>query len=349
METLRISSGKLSSIPSVYQATVHELSEFNNAWRRGDLPTIEWDLTEIRTGHINVAAASFFLAIAHRIRQFTGKRQPVRIEWHPKIFSFLEDINFFKVANEYDLFEWPFEIGGYEDGVINPNTKILAYEKLSQRPDQNSKDDLSKWKKKHREYYRTNIIDKCEALFSSDDDFGRNSNYPLIISRTCAEIAVNSLLWGESAAFLGLQRTRNMIFISVSDVGLGFRSSFAQKNEHTSFLKDSTIDLDIASLALGSVINENDFGLKRAISTIIELNGNISLSSGKGEIQWGNDLWKDYLYQIDNHGLYKAINTLPKPIFKSSRELKQTGYSRSWKDSIRGSRISFSIPLGGRL
>lgn len=347
MELLKISAGRLNSIPAVYQATVHKLSEFNDAWRKGNLPSIEWDLTEIRTGQINVAAASFFLAIAHRIRQYTGRSQSVRVEWHPKTFSFLEDINFFRVADEYDLFDWPYEIGGYEDGLINPNTKILAYEKLSERPNLENRSDLSNWKKVHREYYRKNIIDKCEALFTSSDEFGRNSNYPLVISRTCAEIAVNSLLWGESAAFIGLQRTRNMIFISVCDIGLGFKSSFIKKNEHVSFLKETELDPDIVSLALGAVVNQNDFGIKRAISTIIELGGNISLSSGKGEIHWGRELWTRYLNGTENHGVYQGINELPKPVFKTDRDLKYNGYCRKWKDSIRGTRISFSIPLGG--
>ncbi|MGI2046671.1 hypothetical protein [Shewanella oncorhynchi] len=348
MNELKIKVGPLSSIASVYSSTVSQLEEFNNAWKLGTLPIIEWDLSDIRTGHINVAAASFFLALAHRVRQFTNESQPIKIDWHPKTFSFLEDINFFQVANEYDLFDWPYEIGGYDDGLINPNTKILAYDKISIKPNLKKPDEVSEWKKSHREAYRRNIIDKCEALFIDNDNFNNSKDLPLIISRTCAEMATNSLLWGESAAFLGLQRSRNMIFISVSDIGLGFKNSFISKNEHVEFLKNTTVDKDIASLAIGSVINKNEFGIKRAISTVLELGGNITISSGKGEIQWGRTLWNRYLEDIENKKLYKAIESLPESINKSDLDEKINGFSRKWSASIRGTRVSFTIPLGGR-
>lgn len=347
MNELKIKVGPLSSIASVYSSTVSKLEEFNNAWKLGALPIIEWDLSDIRTGHINVAAASFFLALAHRVRQFTNESQPIKIDWHPKTFSFLEDINFFQVANEYDLFDWPYEIGGYDDGLINPNTKILAYDKLSSKPNLSIPDEVSEWKKSHRETYRRNIIDRCEALFLDNDHFN-NKNLPLIISRTCAEMATNSLLWGESAAFLGLQRSRNMIFISVSDIGLGFKNSFISKNEHIEFLSKTTIDKDIASLAIGSVINKNEFGIKRAITTVIELGGNITISSGKGEIHWGKTLWLSYLENIEKESLYDAIESLPENINKSDSDAKNHGFCRKWSASIRGTRVSFWIPLGGK-
>ncbi|HFQ5431645.1 hypothetical protein ACSTD8_01705 [Vibrio vulnificus] len=344
MEKIIIDVGGLRSVSSVYFSTRKSLDNFNLAWRSGHQPSVVWDLRQIKAGKINVAAVAFLLALAHRVRQFTGRKQNVVIEWHPNLFTFLSDINFFSVSDSYDLFHWPFEIGGFESGKTNPNTKIISYDQLENVPTMDDIDGISHWKRIHRENYRSDIINSCEALFSVND-VNSPTKLPLIMSRTCAELVTNSLLWGDATPFIGLQRTKNRIFISVSDVGKGLRQSLSQKKVLD---KAGNFDPNLASIALACIMNQNDFGLKRAISTVTELGGNISISSGNSEISWGRELWASYLHIVDSSGIIPALSLIKNSeIMEGSVSLEQReyGYFRLWPTSIRGTRVSFSIPI----
>jgi len=347
MENILIDVGTLQSTSSVFYSTNTGLVEFTEKWSKGHQPSITWDLRNLRVGKVNVAAASFLLAIAHRVRSFTGRKQDILIEWHPKQFTFLYDINFFDLADDYDLFDWPFDIGGYDSGIINPNTKILAYDKLIETPDLNNIQEISEWKQLHREEYRSNIINRCEALFALKDNH-RKRSLPLIMSRTCAELVTNSLLWGDSTSFVGLQRTTSRIYISVSDIGKGFKYSLSNKGILKKLNSSVDIESDLVSIIIGCVINENDFGLKRAISTVIELGGNITLSSSKGEVHFGANMWERFIFDIQNCDMEIAINNMISDFFingKLAIEDREAGYLRSFTSSIRGTRISFTIPL----
>lgn len=337
-----INIGGLEGIASVYKHTSKGLQEFNDCWKRGEQSIIHWDIRSLRNKEMNISAISFFLAIAHRVRHFVGYPQPVLIDWNPSIFGFLSDIGFFKIANSYDLFKWPYDIG-HEVGKTNPNTKLLAYNQLSQLPDISNENQLSEWKKRHRENYRADIIDKCESLFVQKDKQKLGANLALVMSRTCAEIAINSLLWGQSAAFLGLQRSGKRITISISDIGIGLKSSLISKQAHLNLLNNS--NSDITSIALCSVTNENGFGLKRAVSTVIKLGGSISIASNSGEIFWRESIWNDFVKCFDANGAENAILKLPTPIYKAEHCDRENGYIRKWDDSIRGTRVSFSIPI----
>jgi hypothetical protein len=346
MGNITIRVGAMQSVSSVYFSSRKGLDEFNKEWALGHQPSVTWDLSQLKPGRVNVAAIAFLLALAHRIRAFTGRKQKAVIEWHPNLFSFLFDINFFTVSDNYDLFDWPFEIGGFEGGTTNPNTKILAFNQLESVPDMSDVEGIAKWKQVHREKYRANIIHSCEALFSVNEN-SNPKNLPLIMSRNCAELVTNSLLWGDATPFIGLQRTKGKIFISVSDIGRGLRSSLIQKRLMARENSD-----ELHAIALACVINKNDFGLKRAISTVVELGGNISISSGQCEINWGADLWRSFLSDIENKHFGHAVQQLTlscDDINEMPYEKRMNGFLRTWPSSIRGTRVSFSIPLEGKL
>jgi len=342
-QEIYISIGGLESVASVYKHTSKGLQEFNDRWRNGEKPIIRWDFRSLKHKGISISALAFFIAIAHRVRHFIGYSQPVFIDWNPRILSFLYDIDFFKVANSHDLFEWPYEIGGFDTGKINPNTKLLSYNQLSELPNIKDNIQLSNWKRLHRESYRHDIINKCESLFIQKDEHTLGPNLALVMSRTCAEIAINSLLWGQSAAFLGIQRSNRRITISISDIGVGLKSSLISKNLYINSLNNE--QSDIIAIALCSVINENDFGLKRAISTVINLGGSISIASNSGEILWCNSLWSEVVNCFDGNNAESLISQLPKSIYKAMPIDREKGYVRKWSNSIRGTRISFSIPI----
>ena len=349
MQNININIGFLNSPSAFYFSSRKGLEEFNRGWQSGFQPSVCWDLRQLTVGKINVGAVAFFLAVAHRVRHFTGQSQDILLEWHPKQFSFLSDIGFFEISDQYDLFNWPFTIGGFESEYINPSTKIMSFEQILPPPDYNDETTVAEWKQLHRETYRTEIINNCEALFSSKLH-STNRNLPLIMSRTCSELVTNSLLWGNATSFVSFQRTKSNIFINVCDIGRGFKQSLRSKDAFENLKKeDNSID-DIYAIGLGSVINENDFGLKRAISTVMDLGGDITILSNSGELHWAKPLWESYLQDIDSSGLDYALDSLHTgSIIQTSEErkkLKDRGFSRSWSSSIRGTRIGFYIPIG---
>ncbi len=347
---IQIDVGSLRSPTGVYFSTRKGLEAFNQEWYRGHQPSVCWNLQQLSAGKINVAAAAFFLALANRMRSVSGRRQKILLEWHPKQFTFLSDIGFFDTAEKYDLFEWPYEIGGFESGIINPNTRIMSFDKLLETPNYNNIEEVAYWKKIHREKYRANIINKCEPLFTSTDFSNNMRKLPLILSRTCAELVTNSLLWGNSSAFVGFQRTRSHIFISINDIGKGFRYSLHIKNVLSNYKDYIDIDSDIHAIAIGCMLNENELGLKRAISTILDLNGDITISSNTGEAHWGKELWQSFKNNFEAENTSEAIVQLTNSELNSKPDdMKQAykhGFTRKWPSSVRGTRIAFSIPVG---
>lgn len=340
---IEINIGGLEGIASVYRNVSKGLHEFNEHWKRGEQSVIYWDVRGLKNREMDISAISFFLAIAHRIRLYTRICQPILLDWNPITLGFLSDIGFFEVANLNDLFKWPYEIDGLVIGKTNPNTRLLSYKQLSQKPEINNASDLSEWKRIHRENYREDIIGKCESLFTSKDQKRYGENLALAMSRTSAEIAINSLLWGEAAAFLGIQRSNKRITISISDIGVGLKNSLISKGLHLNLLNDDISDIN--SVALCSVINENDFGLKRAVSTVINLGGSISISSSAGEIFWCDKLWNEFVECYEARGAERAILKLPVPIYKAEDSDRKNGYVRKWAESIKGTRVSFRIPI----
>jgi len=352
MLLVNINVGALRSPSAFYFSTRRGLEEFNNGWRNGLQPSVCWDVRQLSIGKVNVGAVAFFLSVAHRVRAFTGRKQKILIDWHPKQFSLLSDIGFFDLADEHDLFDWPFDIGGFDTGKINPNTKILSFEKLYDSPDFSDNNAISEWKQAHREQYRSKIVNKCESLFFASNS-SLNRNLPLVMSRTCAELVTNSLLWGDSTSFISLQRTRTKIFINVCDIGRGFKFSLNQKKAFDGLDLPDGLNNDLAAIGLGCVINENDFGLKRAISTVLELNGDITISSCNGEVHWAKPIWADFLSDISNYDIRNALMNLSKQVMpfnvQNKSEYNINGFVRDLPSSIRGTRISFHIPLDEEL
>jgi hypothetical protein len=324
----------------------NELSVINRIWNSGEVPDVTWDLRNIRSGKINIAAVSFFLAITQRIRQFTGVPQKCLLDWNPKTFGFLSDIGFFKLADENDLIEWPYEIGGYQSGKTNPNTKLLAYSPLLPRPSLARADDISHFKKIHREAYGNDIMDNCEALFVDNDYASDRYDLPLVLSRVSAELATNAILWGNSPAFIGLQRTSNNITISISDIGDGFKKSLSEQSCVSKYITENISD--IKAIAIGCIKNSQEVGLRRAISTLVELDGGISITSYAGEIHWKRSIWGEFINNFSFDDMHRSFDSLPKKIYRVTSEDRRIGYVREWSNSIRGARIQFNLPLNNR-
>lgn len=333
-----INVGNMSSMSSIYYNISQYLEPFNNFWKEGVVPDVEWNLMDLQEGKINISAIVFFLSIAKRMRSFTNNPHKFHIDWRPNILGFLSDINFFTVADSYNIFQWPETIGGYPSEKINPNTVLASFDAIMPIPDYSDKACLDLWKRHHRESYRQVIIKLCNSLFLEKDNI--NTELQLLLSRVCSEIVTNSLLWGKETAFVGLQRSSKLISISISDLGIGIKNSLILKQQNSAYTTN-----DLNSILVASTINQFDFGLKRAINGVIKIGGDISINSNSTEVLWCKDNWNTFLSNIEKYTLFAALKNFPPPVEKTTPSDKQNGFSRVWHSAIRGTRINFTIPL----
>jgi hypothetical protein len=318
-------------------------------YMEGVRPEVEWDLRNVEPSHMSMAGLTAFLSTAHRLRQFTDHAQPTRVAWNPEIFAFWDDISLFRISKQYDILKWPEGIlDGYSIGQTNPNTELLVvpYENV---PDRTVDIEYWKrWKDSVRQKFKDDLLLRCGRLFNrsrSTTEFPQELQDSVAVA--CAELVVNSLLWGQSTAFVGLQRSGTGITVAVCDSGVGFITSMYGQSK----LRNVRSKEHVEALAIGAVINRREYGLRRVINTVIKNGGRVVMSSFDAEIHWKSSLWDRAKAgagmiedsSIDLDGLMTSIGSPVRS--KPSLDDYANGYCRIWDYGLRGTRITFEIPL----
>lgn len=340
-EVTFINIGRARSIAELAYHIGDFLKEFTDNYKKGIENNFKWYLGDLIPGEINLPTIATFLSIANRIRSFKGSSTEIIFEWRPKVFTVLNDMGFFDISAELDLFHWnKLMVQDFEKNVLNPDTLITYF---NDSPP--SKSDIGIWKrwkdkKRQKLYYEFKelvfpIFNPPKQQFLFDIDL-----MDTIISGA-AEITLNSILHGKEFAFVGLQRTSQRITVSICDSGIGFRKSVENNYPMFKELKN-----DSEGILIGSLINKREIGLFEAIQEITKRGGWIEINSGKGEICWRNRNWilaKDY--GIEEKGLDKVKDAIGEKITQKTFEAKQNGYWRDLTKDLRGTRINFEIPL----
>lgn len=351
--TIPINVGPLNGLGSFCFHTGKSLKRFSDLYREGQNPQVEWDLRNVEYRHMSMAGLTAFLATAYRLRQFTLDPPVVRMNWNPQVFSFLEDISLFRLASEHDIFRWPHAISeGAWFGDTNPSTELLMFEYDEPLPDRLTDiQDWKDWKDSIRQRFKDILLLRCGRLFQATTkllDFPEKLKDQVAI--TSAELVVNSILWGRTTAFVGLQRTRTGITVAVCDTGSGFLASLYDQQTTKPVVKPKS---NLEALIVGSLINGREYGLRRVISTVIKNGGRVLMSSFDAELHWKQPLWdlaqrltvRTDETPIDLQYLLKAI---ARPIVGSPTLAdKDNGFCRVWQHGLRGARIAFEIPLRG--
>lgn len=357
-QPFRINVGPLTGIGSLCQYAAPQLQSLNDAYRAGALPEVEWDLRQVEPRRMSMLSLTAFLSLAERLRRFLGHPARARVSWNPQVLGFWSDIDFLKIAEEYRLLDWtPADVvGGFARGKTNPHTKILAFPFENDVPDKRS--DLQgwrSWKDNTRQSLMAYLELRCGELFG----FGRDQHWQTSttfdrkdsdqLANTTAELIVNALLWGQSTAFVGLQRSPSGITVTVSDGGRGFLRT-VQEREREKPLCQRPIQSSLDALLYGSLINVSDWGLRRAIDTVTRRGGWVDLTSSEAAIRWRLESWEQARarFQQGPNGRFHLpkSETILGPKKQISQEQKdREGYYQIWPAGLRGSRISFEIPL----
>ncbi|MEA2206522.1 MAG: hypothetical protein QOE77_3298 [Blastocatellia bacterium] len=348
---LPINVGPLNGLGSLCFHAAKTLSHFSDLYREGHVPKVVWDLRNVQPRHMSMAGLTAFLATAYRLRKFTTNAPSVQVSWNPQVFSFWEDISLFRIVSEHDIFRWPDAVtGGSWFGDTNPNTELLMFEYKEHVPDRSDNLDYWKtWKDTVRQKFKDLLLLRCGRLFEStwrSIDFPEKLKDQVAVAS--AELVVNSILWGGSAAFVGLQRTSNGITVAVCDSGHGFfHSLYAQESSKQKVYPQNNLE----ALVIGSLINTREYGLRRVINTVIQNGGKVLMSSYDSELHWKEPLWmRIQQATIETEGrpvdLGMLTQTIGSPVTGSpTDEDRRDGFCRLWNYGLRGVRIAFEIPL----
>ncbi len=347
---VEIDVGGLRNLQSFVSRTGKQLREYTRLYRAGASPEVVWDLRGCIPKQMSMATLTAFLSIADRLREYSGRAQRARVKYDPKVLQFLDDIDFIALVEDLDLFEWEpaNSIGGYNRGVTNPDTKILAFSVADEAPPRTDETAWIKWKDGIRDRLRNQMLLHCGPLFhEARGAVPFASDLPNVVANTCAELVLNASLWGPSDSFVGLQRTRDRISAAVCDTGKGYLASAIDKRVERKHEIENLYD-DVHAIIYSSLTNRQEFGLRRAITSVVERQGWVSMSSVGGIVKWKSASWRRAVAAFDDDS---TIVPSADSLFPKRTELQPlsedtlTGYARQLKPGLRGVRVSFEIPV----
>lgn len=339
-----INVGSLNSPSNLNFHLTKGLKLLRESYLKGDGHIPIWDMTNITPKKVSFAALTSFLSISKTIRDFIGKPIEIRVHWLPEFQGFLADIDFLKIASEFDLFDWKGMLGGFSEDKTSPNTRIFYYNDIPSF-EYTDVNQIIAWKDLKREEIKRSIIFRLRPIFNNNYFIETwNKELEAIFTTTISELVVNSLIHGRSVAFVGVQRTRRGITTSVSDNGMGFLNSLSQYRPE---MKSSLQDSNLKAILYSSFHSKNKIGLYRAINDVIKSEGYINISSFDSEILWGQNNWKEInkhqtleeLLEFDIQGSNYLINKFVE--FETLRK----GYFKKYDHFLMGSRITFEIPF----
>lgn len=285
---LTINVGPLNGLGSFCFHVAKDLKKFNDLYRSGFVPNIEWDLRQVEARKMSMASLTAFLAIADRMRQVTGHSQGARVLYMPRVFRFWDDIQFLELIDELDLFQFiPHNIvNGYwsiTEGT-NPNSKILSFPKPENIPAWENHSTWTKWKDRTRQLLTKEFLSRCGQVFEIEKSESiSEKQLHTQISNTAAELVLNAHYWGNAGSFVGLQRSTVGISVAVCDVGRGFLASLLGQTEREKIPSPKS---HLEAIFLGSFLNNKEYGLRLAIQEVLDRGGWVTIASYDAEIRW---------------------------------------------------------------
>jgi len=279
---LNINVGSLRDLDSLRIATAPQLRKFSGFYQRGIRPRVAWDLRGVEPGKMNLAALTAFLSVAERMRAFSDQPQVGWVGFKPRVFGFWHDIAFLQWIRVLDLIRWqpPDIVGGYGQYVsqTNPNTKILRFACPDPLPVFRDESEFEGWKNDQRERHVEALRSPCGAVFYRVGDRGgaTRSVFENVVYAV-AELITNSHYWGRAPAYIGLQRSTAGISVAACDTGHGFVSALSRKR--LLFGRGPAVDRHVDALIVGSLINSELYGLRRAIQSVVDSRGWVTVAS----------------------------------------------------------------------
>lgn len=339
-----INVGTLGSLSNLNYHLTNGLKILRDSYIEGNGNIPVWDLTGLTPKKVSFSALTAFLSISKTIRDFIGAPIEVHVNWHPEFQGFLSDVDFLKISNAFDLYDWKGMLGGFSSNKTSPNTRIFYY---SDVPTFNYTDlsSIINWKDIKREEIKRSISFRLKPIFDNSYFVEEwNKELEAIFTTTISELVVNSLIHGRSIAFVGVQRTKRGISTCVCDSGIGFLNSLKQYKPE---IIDELDNSSLKSILYSSFHSKHKIGLFRAICDVLKSGGYINISSYDSEIHWKPEVW-EYIEAIGSLEKILKIDILKSPYFIDGFvefDVLNRGYFKKYDHFLIGSRITFEIPF----
>lgn len=320
------------------------LDRFTDLWHKNRTPRVVWDLRQLRKGTINTGALAVFSSVAERIKNFSWET-PRMLLPGPEIQKFLYGIRFIRtLVDNQIVYIGEGELGGFRVEALHPSTAIVRfYGKNTPNP---SGPNIVDWKDSSREEFHKELFWKhnWSRLFRSDElphPLDEGSIHEIL--NVCAELGVNSLLWGRSPAYVSAQVKSSGFTAYVSDAGHGVFRTLCEKEEDRLSSKPVTVQ---QALLYSSVFSSTEMGLFRAIDSVTKNGGKVVLSSDSSVLVWNLDNWTltaealstDPAVVCDEKWQNEVLGTV------SKGDVGFRGYRWDLNRGLRGTRIHFELP-----
>lgn len=345
---LVINVGPLSGLSSLCLNVGKGLHRYTELYRAGGAPQVDWDLRYLTQGKMSLAALASFLAIAERMRNFSGKPLRAHAHHNPRIFAFLDDIQFLKLVRDLDLFAWEPEsvVSDYRWFSTNPHTIILAFSQPMDAPDFQEGEAFIRWKDRERQQLTEALLERSGPIFGSLQT--RSSGLMEQVVITTAELALNCHIWGRAPAFVALQRSTSGVTVSVCDAGRGFMATLTDQSHRGAIRPKNHRD----AILIASLLNHRDYGLRHAITQTVQAGGWVDMSSGNATMRWSAANWSAAVEVMGNEQPFKpeVLTRLVQVLDDRTATPSATrrGFSKVFDFPLRGVRVSFEASTGRR-
>lgn len=239
--------------------------------------------------------------------------------------SYLHDIKFVYFADKNKSFEFNDAIrSGYSKGSISGLNTTIFFDK---------KEPLTLWL--HR--YSNTTYNFTDEYLSEFDVVEKENNYLNILAVFCGQLLENVKRYTNTSAYLTLQYNYFLkkAFISIADVGIGFRSSLNKQIMCKEIERETLLDNEIEAIIEGSFLRRksNIYGLYNIITKVIEKNGIIRIHSMNSQVVFTER--HRLLFEMTDDGV--ALHNL----------MSKGDYRRNIRRNLKygGSHIEIEIPM----
>lgn len=345
-----LSPGPLTSFNNLAYNLATQLGEIRLIYLSGSTPKVELDLSDMQQGLINISVIGSLLSICKQVSRTLGYPIPTKFSLNPFIQTFLNHIDFFQIARKLNILIWDEKtVGGFWPNKFNPHTKLLYYDNIFNSIEFLTTEEINKVKSYYKQEIGPNFSLRCSNIFK-----GFNSKLEYTVENTALELIANSLIHAKDIAIVAVQRTSKKIIISVCDSGIGFKNSLKYSYPHLIYNKN--ID-NLKAIFVGSLIQEHQHGLRKAISEIIQYDefelesrykGSVLISSYDAEIKWLKPNWELAIQYAENNNLHQEFPSFSQIFGDKDQYISNeqpNGFWRKYNISLVGTRIVFEIPL----
>ncbi len=319
------------------------LPQLHNFFRQNSGRELVLDFSEV--SFISPLVVPNIFTIGYILKKHFGTPVELIVPWKPKLLSYLNDISFFSIISDYDLFVIDDRyVGGLNTNTVYPGCFCYCFE-----PDMAYEDVRYKLKKS------INIITDLATSITGVKSDGSD------LLNNLTELCYNACLHSDNLAFATIQTNltdnnrHKKAYLAISDCGNGLYHSLSKKyraNEASpvTVSTDEFLSLSEDVRNVYAILESILFRQQYEVFGIFHVVGNVTATGGVVRIH-SNDtqviLTQNSFQRYIDHPV-KLAKTLKDKLVQVQREDIELRFSPVRKSSgkLKGVHIEIEVPIG---